>query len=49
MRCFVRKIGSTCHASFDWAGVSYTHSLRTKDEKAAEVRIRTHPRYTLSP
>ena len=30
MRCFVRKIGNTYHGpstAFDWAGVSYTHSL----------------------
>jgi integrase len=39
MRCFVRRIGNSYHAAFDWAGVSYTHSLRTKDEQEAEVRI----------
>jgi integrase len=27
------------HAAFDYGGVSYTHSLRTKDEKEAEVRL----------
>jgi hypothetical protein len=39
MRCFVRKVGDRFHAAFDWGGVSYTHSLRTKDEQEAEVRI----------
>jgi integrase len=39
MRCFVRQIGNSYHAAFDWAGVSYTHSLRTKDEQEADVRI----------
>jgi len=39
MRCFVRKVGKSYHAAFDWAGVSYTHSLRTQDESTAEVRI----------
>jgi integrase len=39
MRCFIRKVGAHFHAAFDWAGVSYTHSLRTKDEKEAEVRL----------
>jgi len=39
MRCFVRKIGNGYHAAFDWSGVSYTHSLRTQDEKEAEVRL----------
>jgi integrase len=39
MRCFVRKVGAHFHAAFDWGGVSYTHSLRTKDEREAEVRL----------
>ena len=39
MRCFVRKVRKGYHAAFDWAGVSYTHSLRTQDEREAEVRI----------
>jgi hypothetical protein len=39
MRCFVRQIGSSYHAAFDWSGVSYTHSLRTKNERKAEVRL----------
>ena len=39
MRCFVRKIGNSYHAAFDWAGVSYTHSLHTRNEREAEVRI----------
>jgi integrase len=39
MRCFVRKIGTSYHAAFDWADVSYTHSLHTKNEREAEVRI----------
>jgi hypothetical protein len=39
MRRFVRKIGNGYHAAFDWAGVSYSHSLRTQDETEAEVRI----------
>jgi integrase len=39
MRCFIRKVRGNWHASFDWAGVSYTHSLRTKDEREANVRI----------
>lgn len=39
MRCFIRQVGKNWHAAFDFAGVSYTHSLRTKSEKEAEVRI----------
>jgi hypothetical protein len=39
MRCFIRQINGNWHASFDWAGVSYTHSLRTKEASEAEVRI----------
>jgi len=39
MRCFTREVRGNWHAAFDWAGVSYTHSLRTKDEREAEVRI----------
>lgn len=39
MRCFIRQVGSNWHASFDYGGKSYTHSLRTKDEGEAEVRI----------
>src|SRR5271157_4927072 len=39
MRCFIRKVGKSYHAAFDWAGVSYTHSLRTRNEREAEVRI----------
>jgi len=39
MRCFVRKIGKSHHAAFDFGGVSYTYSLRTHDEREAEVRI----------
>lgn len=39
MRCFIRQVGKNWHAAFDFAGVSYTHSLRTKDEKEAEVRL----------
>ena len=39
MRCFVREINGNFHAAFDWAGVSYTHSLRTKNQQEAEVRL----------
>ncbi len=39
MRCFLREIKKNWHASFDFGGVSYTHSLRTRDEKEAERRI----------
>jgi hypothetical protein len=43
MRCFVRKIGNSYHAAFDWASVSFTHSLHTKNEREAEVRIGPNP------
>ena len=39
MRCFTREVRGNWHAAFDYAGVSYTHSLRTKSEREAEVRI----------
>jgi hypothetical protein len=39
MRCFVRKVGKGYHAAFDWAGVSYTRSLRTQNERGADVRL----------
>jgi integrase len=39
VRCFIRQVGGNWHASFDYAGKSYTHSLRTKDEGEAEVRL----------
>ncbi len=39
MRCFLRQVKGNWHAGFDFAGVSYTHSLRTQDQQEAEVRI----------
>src|SRR4051812_571829 len=39
MRCFLRQVNGNYHASFNWAGASYTQSLRTKDEQEAEARI----------
>jgi site-specific recombinase XerD len=39
MRCFIRQVKGNWHASFDYGGVSYTHSLRTKDEQDAHRRI----------
>src|SRR5262245_32844016 len=39
MRCFIRQVKGNYHASFTWGGVSYTHSLRTKNPREAEVRI----------
>jgi integrase len=39
MRCFIRQVKGNWHAAFDYGGVSYTHSLRTKNEREAEVRI----------
>jgi hypothetical protein len=39
MRCFVRHVNGNYHAAFDWSGVSYTHSLRTRNDREAEVRL----------
>jgi integrase len=39
LKCFTRKIRGNWHAAFDFGGVSYTHSLRTRDEREAEVRL----------
>ena len=39
MRCFLRQVKGNWHAAFDFGGVSYTHSLRTMDEREAEVRL----------
>jgi len=39
MRCFLRQVKDNWHAAFDFGGVSYTQSLRTKNEVEAEVRI----------
>src|SRR5271157_2711065 len=39
MRCFLRQVKGNWHAAFDFGGVSYTQSLRTKNEREAEVRI----------
>jgi len=39
MRCFIRTIKGNHHAAFDFAGVSYTHALRTKDGREAEIRV----------
>ncbi len=39
MRCFLRQVKGNWHAAFDFGGVSYTHSLRTKSDREAEVRI----------
>lgn len=39
MRCFIRSINGNWHAAFGYGGIDYTHALRTKDEKEAEVRI----------
>jgi len=39
MRCFLRQVKGNWHAAFDFGGVSYTQSLRTKNEREAEIRI----------
>ncbi len=43
MRCFLRRVkskkGDWWHVAFDFGGVSYTQSLRTKNEREAEIRI----------
>lgn len=39
MRCFVRQIRNCYHAVFEWSGLSYTHSLSTKDKQEADVRL----------
>lgn len=38
-RCFLRQVKDNWHAAFDFGGVSYIQSLRTKNEREAEVRI----------
>lgn len=39
MRRFVRQVKGNWRAAFDYGGVSYTHSLRTRSEREAEVRL----------
>ncbi len=43
MRCFLRRVksknGDWWHVAFDYGRKSYTHTLRTQDEKEAEIRI----------
>lgn len=39
MRCFPRKVGATWHCYFECRGVRYSSSLRTTDEKEAEIRM----------
>ena len=43
MRCFLGQVGKNWHAAFDWAGVSYTHSLRTKDEREVSCPPKVGP------
>ncbi len=39
MECRLRKIKGNWHAAFKYGGHEFTHSLRTKNEKEAEVRL----------
>ena len=39
MECRLREIKGNWHAAFKHDGVEYTHSLRTKSEQEAEVRL----------
>ncbi|WP_165071929.1 tyrosine-type recombinase/integrase [Paludisphaera rhizosphaerae] len=39
MKCFVRVVNGNYHVGFEYAGKQYTHSLRTKSKKEADVRV----------
>jgi integrase len=39
MYCFLRQVKGNWHAEFKFAGVRYTHSLKTKIESEAETRL----------